>query len=212
MTRLWKTTLPSEGSEALLETREDLPTGASNIASGGHVSAATCASLNWFAVYTISRHEKRIAQHLGLRNIEYFLPLYNVRRKWNDGSNVTLNLPLFPGYVFVRTTRDDRVRVLEIPSVLWIASSKREPTPVPDTCIESLMEAVRLQRIEPHPYLVIGEKVRIKNGAMGGMEGILVRKKNSFRVVITLEMIFQSMAVEVDAENLEPVSTSLGGR
>ena len=172
-----------------------------------HVSATTSDLPSWFAVYTTPRHEKRAAQHLELRGMEYFLPLYSTQRKWKDGSRVTLNLPVFPSYVFVRTTRRERVRVLEIPSVLWMVGSKREPTPVPDFCIESLREAVRLRKIEPHPHLAVGERVRIKSGAMAGMEGILVRKKNDYRVVLRLEMTHQSFAMEVDAANLEAVST-----
>jgi transcription antitermination factor NusG len=170
------------------------------------VPAVAGESPNWFAVYTTPRHEKRAAQHLKLRGMEHFLPLYSAPRRWKDGSRVMLDLPVFPSYVFVRTTRRERVRVLEIPSVLWIVGPKKEPTPVPDHCIESLREAVQLRRIEPHPHLVVGEKVRIKNGAMAGMEGILVRKKKDFRVVVTLEMTHLSFAVEVDADNLESVS------
>jgi transcription antitermination factor NusG len=139
--------------------------------------------------------------------MEYFLPLYSAQRRWKDGSRVTLDLPVFPSYVFVRTTRCQRLQVLEIPSVLWIVGSKREPTSVPDLCIESLKETVRLRKIEPHPHLVVGERVRIMSGAMAGMEGTLVRKTNALRVVLTLDMTHQSFAMEVQADNLEPVST-----
>lgn len=200
---LWKSLLPSEGGEAVSEfkpcqeLRDNVP---------GVGTAVAGESPNWFAVYTISRHEKRAAQHLELRGMEYFLPLYSSPRKWKDGSRGTLNLPVFPGYVFVRTTRRQRLQILEIPSVLWMVGSKSEPTPVPDLCIESLREAVRLRKIEPHPHLVVGERVRIKSGAMAGMEGILVRKKSDFRVVLRLEMTHQSFAMEVQADNLESVS------
>ena len=163
-------------------------------------------SLSWFAAYTTSRHEKRIAQHLETRQIEHFLPLYSVSRKWKDGSKVILDLPLFPNYVFVRTSRCKRVKVLEIPGVLCLAGARSEPAPVPDIYVHDLKEALRLKKIEPHPYLVVGEKVRITNGAMAGAEGILVRKKNDLRVVITLEMMFQSISLEVDASDLEAVT------
>ncbi len=182
-----------------LDPIENVPT--------GNISAVTDQSLSWFAVYTTPRHEKRAAQHLELRGMEYFLPLYSTPRRWKDGSRVTLDLPVFPSYIFVRTTRRERVRVLEIPSVLWMVGPKREPTPMPDLCIESLREAVRLRKIEPHPDLVVGERVRIKNGVMAGMEGILVRKKKDLRVVLTLDLTQQSFAMEVDADNLEPIST-----
>lgn len=178
-----------------------------NVSSNDVSTVRSGDSPSWFAVYTTPRHEKRAAQHLELRGVEYFLPLYSTQRKWKDGSRVTLDLPVFPSYVFVRTTRRQRLQVLEISSVLWMVGSKREPTAVPDLCIESLKEAVRLRKIEPHPHLVVGERVRIKTGAMAGMEGTLVRKKNDLRVVLTLEMTHQSFAMEVQADNLEPVST-----
>jgi hypothetical protein len=75
---------------------------------------------HWYAVYTVPRHEKSLARQLALRSIDHFLPLYCSRRKWNDGSKVTLELPLFPGYVFVRVSRAARVRVLESPGALYM--------------------------------------------------------------------------------------------
>lgn len=161
----------------------------------------------WFAVYTASRHEKKLAVHLSTRHIEHFLPLYRSLRKWKDGSKVNVELPLFPNYIFVRIARRDRLRVLQVPGVLSIAGAGREPSPLPDDEIEALRRGIGLSRIEPHPYLVIGQKVRINAGPLIGMEGILVRKKSSLRVVITLSLIMQSVAVELDAEDLDPIDT-----
>lgn len=161
----------------------------------------------WFAVYTAPRHEKRLAHHLDVRQIEHFLPLYRVLRRWKDGSKVTVELPLFPSYLFVRITQHDRVRILELPGALSIAGAGREPTPVPDDEIETLRRGVDLSRVEPHSYLVVGERVRINAGPLAGMEGVLIRKKNSFRVVLTLSLIMQSVAVELDADDLEPAGT-----
>jgi transcription antitermination factor NusG len=168
-----------------------------------HVQQSANSCYRWFAVYTTPRHEKRVAEHLCLRQIEYFLPLYRALRKWKDGSRVTLELPLFPNYIFVRISRRERIRVLEVPGVLSLAGCGREPTPLPDAEIEGLRR-VGMAKIEPHPCLVVGEKVRIKDGVMAGVEGVLVRKNNSFRVILTLRMIMQSFAVEVDAASLEP--------
>ena len=159
----------------------------------------------WFAVYTLPRHEKRIAQHFDVRHIESFLPLYRTLRKWKDGSKANLELPLFPGYVFVRMVKRERVKVLEVPGVLSIAGCGREPTPLPDIEIDGLRSGVALGKIEPHAYLVVGEKVRITSGPMVGLEGVLVRQKNSFRVVVTLSMIMQSVSVELDITDVEPV-------
>lgn len=174
-------------------------------ATGSNACQAGMPLPSWFAAYTTPRHEKRIAQHLQLRNIEHFLPLYSVSRKWKDGSRVSVDFPLFPNYVFVNMVRSQKVRVLEIPGVLALAGARQQPAAVPDLYINSLKEAIRLKKAEPHPYLVVGETVRVTNGAMAGIEGILIRKKNEFRVVITLDMIFQSIAMEVDASDVEPV-------
>jgi transcription antitermination factor NusG len=163
----------------------------------------------WFAVYTTSRHEKRVAQHLGCREIEYYLPLYKADRKWSDGSRVTLDLPLFPGYLFVRIKRAERVRVLEVPGTLTVVGGTgREPAPLPDEAIDALRAGLHLRRAEPHPLLTVGQRARICSGALAGMEGIVLRKKNSCRVILTLEHIQRSIAVEVDGDDLEPVDTT----
>jgi len=160
----------------------------------------------WFAVYTTSRHEKRVAQHLAQREIEHYLPLYRSARKWSDGSRVTLDLPLFPGYLFVRIKRTERVRVLEVPGALAVVGgSGREPIPMPDEAIESLRTGLHLRTVEPHPLLTVGQRARIRTGALEGMEGIVVRKKNSLRMILTLGYIHRSIAVEVSAEDLEPL-------
>lgn len=170
-----------------------------------HYQQAAGDDPRWFAVYTAPRHEKRLAQYFEIRQIDYFLPLYRVLRKWRNGSKASIELPLFPNYIFVRIARRDRVRVLEVPGVLSIAGAGREPIPLPDEEIEALRRGVEFSKIEPHPYLVVGERVRINAGPLAGMEGVLVRKKNSCRVVLTLSLIMQSVAVELDAGDIEPV-------
>jgi transcription antitermination factor NusG len=172
------------------------------------VSADTQPEAKWFAVYTNSRHEKRVDQHLSLRKIEHYLPVYRVQHKWSNGLKVTLDLPLFPGYIFVRIQRAERVRVLEIPGVLAIVGGTGgEPAPLPEEEIEALRIGLPLRRVEPHPLLKVGQRARIRSGAFEGMEGVVVRKKNSFRVVLTLDAIMQSFAVEVDGKELEVVNS-----
>jgi transcription antitermination factor NusG len=168
----------------------------------------TQPAANWFAVYTNARHEKRVEQHLTIRQIEHYLPLYHVKRKWNNGLRVTLELPLFPGYIFVRIQRMQRVRVLEVPGVLAIVGGTGgEPACLPEADIEALRSGLPLRRVEPHPLLKVGQRARISSGAFAGMEGVVVRKKNSFRVVLTLDSIMQSFAVEVDGNELEPLDS-----
>jgi transcription antitermination factor NusG len=171
-----------------------------------HLSDAPQNS-KWFALYTTSRHEKRVAQHLRQRQIEYYLPLYRSERKWSDGSKVTLELPLFPGYLFIHIRRNERVRVLGVPGVLaMVGGTGGEPAPLPDSTIEALRSGLELRPAQPHPLMTAGQRVRIRSGALAGLEGIVVRNKNSFRVVMTLEHIMQSYAVEVDLEDLEPLT------
>jgi transcription antitermination factor NusG len=160
----------------------------------------------WFAVYTTPRHEKHVSEILADRRIETFLPLYRSTRQWKKSRPVVLELPLFPTYVFVRIERQARGSILGTPGVLSIVGSSREPWPLPDLEIEALRSGLLERKIEPHPYLTVGERVRIKAGVMTGVEGVLVRKKNDLRVVLSLETIMQSVAVEVDADDVEPVT------
>jgi transcription antitermination factor NusG len=142
------------------------------------------------------------------RRIETFLPLYRTARQWQKSRPVVLELPLFPAYVFVRIARQARGAVLGTPGVLSIVGSSREPWPLPDLEIEALRFGILERRIEPHPYLIVGERVRIKAGVMTGVAGLLVRKKNDLRVVISLDTIMRSVAVEVDADDIEPADTA----
>ena len=173
----------------------------------GALVASVVESPKWFAVYTTPRHEKAVARHFEFRRIESFLPLYMEMHRWKNGCRVNVEQPLFPGYIFARIGRRDSTQVLSVPGVLLIVGSGREPLALPDLEIEALRSGLHLRKFEPHPYLVVGEKARIKSGSLAGMVGVLARKKNSLRVVLTLELIMRSVAVEVDADELERVST-----
>jgi transcription termination/antitermination protein NusG len=174
------------------------------------LASAREVSANWFAAYTYSHHEKRVASYFAERQIESFLPLYSTRHRWKNRCEMDLELPLFPNYVFVHIDPRERVRVLEVPGVQSLVGFGRALAPLPQFEIEALRSGLGQRKIEPHPYLVIGERVRIKAGPMAGMEGVLVRKKNNFRVVLALDVIMQSVAVEVDADDLEPVANYAG--
>jgi transcription antitermination factor NusG len=162
---------------------------------------------HWFALYTTCRHEKRVSQHLTQREVEHYLPLYRSDRKWRDGSKVTLDLPLFPCYVFVRMSRAVRVNVLSVPGALTlVGGTGGEPAQLPDAAIEALRKGVREHKIEPHQLLQVGEMARIRSGAFAGMEGVVQRRKNGCRLVLTLEQIMQSVALEVNEDDLEPLA------
>jgi len=162
----------------------------------------------WFAVYTQSRQEKCLAKYFDQRAIECYLPLYRSARRWKDGSRVSLELPLFPGYIFVHIQRHERVRVLELPGVVRIVcGTGGELLSLPDTAVDALRGGLAEHAVQPHPFLGVGERARIRYGALAGMEGVVVRYKGSLRVVLTLELIMRSIAVEVSCEDLEPVES-----
>jgi transcription antitermination factor NusG len=164
----------------------------------------------WYATYTRSNHEKRAAVQLEQRAIQHFLPSYATVRKWKDRRK-RVELPLFPGYVFVRIPLQERLRVLSIPGVVRLVGFDGRPTALPDAEIETLrMVLARRLSVEPHPYLSVGRKVRISRGALEGMEGVLIRKKGQVRLVVSLDLIRQSAMVEVDSCDVEPISSSAG--
>jgi transcription antitermination factor NusG len=165
-------------------------------------------SHQWFAVYTRSCQEKRVGRHLSIRDMEYFLPVKRSQRRWNNGCAPTIEQPLFPGYLFVKIQRIERVRVLELPGVHSIVGTGKEPIPLPSAEIEALRRAIPVMNMEPCAYLSVGEQARIKHGPLEGMTGIIVRKKNGLRFVLTLDLIMKSVSVEVDALNLETAEPS----
>jgi transcription antitermination factor NusG len=163
----------------------------------------------WYAAYTRANHERRVADQLAQRSVQNFLPQYETVRKWKD-RKVRLRMPLFPGYVFVHLALQNRLQVLQVPGVAWLVSFGGRPVAVPEE------EFARIRGIlekgfgaEPHPYLKSGRRVRVRSGPFEGMEGIIVRRKNSSRLVISLELIQRAMAVEVSGFELEPVAPGL---
>jgi transcription antitermination factor NusG len=160
---------------------------------------------HWYAAYTCAQHEKRVAAELGAREVEHFLPLYSSVRRWKD-RRVQLDLVLFPGYVFVRLALRDRLQVLQIPSVVRLVGFGGLPTALPDEEMGILRKGLcQGLRAEPHPFLTIGRRVRITAGPFAGLEGVLKRKKSSLRLVVSLELIQRSVAVDVDAADVQGV-------
>jgi transcription antitermination factor NusG len=162
---------------------------------------------HWYAVYTCANHEKRVAQQLAEREVEHFLPLYTSVRRWKD-RRVQLELPLFPSYVFVRLALHDRFRIVQIPSVVRLVGFGGLPTALPDTEMEILRSGLSQHlRAAPHPFLNVGRRVRITGGPFAGLEGILKRKKSNLRVVVSLNLIQRSVAVDVDAADVMPIAS-----
>src|SRR5215469_9800279 len=160
--------------------------------------------LRWYAAYTAANHEKRVAEQLGLRGIENFLPVYASVRRWKD-RRVTLQLALFPGYVFVRLALRDRLQVLQIAGVAHLVEFNGVPAALPEEEVAALQKGLASgMRAEPHPYVTIGRRVRVTQGPLAGLEGIVQRMRGGTRVVLSLDLIQRSVAVDVDALGLEP--------
>ncbi len=160
----------------------------------------------WCAVYTRHQHERSIGEMLEAKGFEVFLPLYESTRRWKDRRKV-LSLPLFPCYVFVRGAHERRLPVLTTPGVHMIISRGERVATVPEEEIEAIRTIVegRLS-VEPHPFLRCGERVRVIRGSLEGVEGVLTRKKNLYRLVISVEMVAQSVSVEIDALDVVPAA------
>jgi transcription antitermination factor NusG len=148
-----------------------------------------------------------VAQHFALRDIENFLPLYSEVHHWTNRRKTSVELPLFPNYLFVRISRSERTPVLRVPGVLSLVGGA-QPAELAEFEIESLRSGLRHCKVEPHAYLVVGDRVRIKAGPLCGMQGILVRKKTSLRVVLSVAEIGRSLAVEVDVADIEHIAAT----
>ena len=163
----------------------------------------------WYAGYTAARHEKRIAEQLEQRSVEHFLPLYQTIHRWRNGRH-RVELPIFPGYVFVRIALRERLRVLEIPGFVRLVGFSSIPCALPDAEIEAMRNALKTgTKAEPYPYLTIGTRVEIRDGPLQGMTGILLRRRGQCRVVLSIDLIQRFMVVEVEveaeAEDVTPV-------
>ena len=159
----------------------------------------------WCAVYTRHQHEKTIAEILKAKGLEVFLPLYESTRRWKDRQKV-LSLPLFPCYVFVRGAQERRLQVLTTPGVHMMISRGEKVATIPEEEIEAIRRTIDGQlSVEPHPFLRCGERVRVIRGSLEGVEGILTRKKNLYRLVLSVDMLAQAVSVEIDALDVVPV-------
>ncbi|HLY40572.1 MAG TPA: UpxY family transcription antiterminator [Terracidiphilus sp.] len=159
----------------------------------------------WWALYTRHQHERVIADTLSSKGFEVFLPLYQSLRRWKDRKKM-LWMPLFPCYVFLRGGMNRRLDIVSTPGVHMILSHGNHTAIIPEEEILNIRLAVAgAARVEPHPFLKCGDRVRVTRGSLQGVEGILIRKKNLFRLVLSVEMLAQSVAVEIDGSEVEPV-------
>src|SRR6516164_4397905 len=160
----------------------------------------------WYAVHTQYQHEKAVARILAQKGFDIFLPVYDVARRWKDRTK-QLSLPLFPCYVFIQGGLDRRLEVLNTPGVFGFVGWSGRAAAIPEAEIEAVLRLIESSlKVEPHPFLKCGDWVRVKSGPLQGIEGILVRKKNLFRLVLSVEMLQKSVAVEVDVTAVERVT------
>jgi transcription antitermination factor NusG len=172
------------------------------------VLPAGCLAARWYAAYTCANHEKRVREQLEQRDVESFLPVYESVRRWKD-RRMRLQLPLFASYVFVRMPAADRLRVLQVPGVVRLVGFNGQLSALPDEEIEALKRGLANGvRAEPHPFLSVGRRVRVKRGPFEGRQGILLRRKGKLRLVLSIDLILRSVVMDIDAADVEPVVRS----
>ena len=158
----------------------------------------------WYVLFVRSNQEKRVAQRLHQGGIEHFLPCYRSLRQWKD-RRVTIEAPLFPGYLFVKLPLLQRMRALTVPNVVSLVGTRNVPSAISEEEMKWVRRGAEEGKAMPHPFLKVGERVAIVTGVMAGMEGILLRRQNSDWVVVSLTAIARSFAVEVDASWIKPL-------
>ena len=168
----------------------------------GHGTVESC----WNVVCTRSNYEHKVAQDFALKDIVHFLPGTLATRQWKDRKKRIFE-PLFPGYLFTRFRADhgDRLEILKTPGVVRILSLGASPQPVPDGEIESIRRLLASgATYASHPFLKEGSWVRVRRGALAGVEGTLLRHRNSVRLIISVDVLSRSVATELDASDVEP--------
>jgi transcription termination/antitermination protein NusG len=163
------------------------------------------SNTEWCAVHTRHQHEKNVATLLSRQGFEVFLPTYTTTHMWSDRKK-QITLPLFPGYIFLVDEAQRRLRVLSTPGVHAILTTGKVPAVIPSEEIAAIRRAVESpMRVQPHPFLKSGDAVRITSGPLAGLEGIVSREKGIFRVVLSIELLGRSAAVEIDSSATKPL-------
>ena len=163
------------------------------------------SELAWYAVYVRHQHEKSAAELLGRKGFEVLLPLHRAAHRWKDRLQI-VSLPLFPSYLFLRANLQRKLEILQTPGVCWLVGNGGRASRVPESEIDSIRKVTQNSvRAEPHPYLRSGERILVFSGPLAGVEGMLSRVKNQFRVVVCVELLQKAVAVEVDVTMIQPL-------
>ena len=163
------------------------------------------AGEQWYAAYTKHQHEKSAASQLEKKGFEILLPLYRATHKWKDRMQ-PVAMPVFPCYVFIRANLERKLAILQTPGIFWLLGSGGNAAVVPESDIEAIRKiTTSAAAFEPHPYLKMGDRVRVIGGPIAGVEGILTRVKNRYRVVLSVDLLQQALAVEIDISSVERI-------
>jgi transcription termination/antitermination protein NusG len=171
-------------------------------------SLAGTAASSWYAVHTRSRHEKLVAFHLLQRGVERYLPTVIETHRWSDRRQ-KVELPLFPGYVFVQIvpTNETRVEVLRTPGVVAFVGNGPEGTAIPAGEIEAVRTLIEKQlNWLPHPFLREGQRVRIRGGSLDGVEGIFLKRNGQETLLISVAAIQRSLSISVQGYDVESLN------
>ena len=158
----------------------------------------------WYVLFVRSNQEKRVADALAARDVEHYLPSYTAVRQWKD-RRVKLEMPLFPGYIFVRFPLLEKMKALTVPNVVSLVGSSRAASEVAEEEVLWIRRGLEHGSAQPHPYLNAGDRVTIIRGVMTGMQGILLRRHNGAKIVVSLDSIFRAFVVEVDETCVQPL-------
>ncbi len=162
--------------------------------------------VDWYALYTRHQHEKNVERMLSGKGFEVFLPLYTAVRRWKDRDK-RLALPLFPCYIFVRNPSDRWQSILATPGIHSLVGFAKKPATISCAEIDAVKRVVGSGlKLEPHPFLQCGDRVRLMAGPLEGLDGLLIRKKSAWKLVVSVHMLQRSVAVEVDATMVKRVA------
>src|SRR6202050_1743950 len=193
------------GAEAVLENTLSNIEASETAVPGGSRTERPLPVQRWYAVSVRPRHENVVTRHLEHQGLNYFLPVYRSVRRWKDRRK-ELDMALFPGYVFGSLNLRDRLGVLRAPGVVQFVSFQGQPVALPDSEIRALESGLSAGlRPQPHPYLRQGKKVRVKSGPLVDAEGIMIRRKEGFRLVLSIDLLMRSVMLEVDEADVEPL-------
>ncbi len=163
------------------------------------------AAEQWFALQIRSRHEKKVARELAAKKVQHYLPLYCSVRQWSDRYK-SVQLPLFPGYLFVGISPEEQLLVLETRGVVRILGSSSGPSPIPEQEILNLETVVESQMpIKSHSSLLVGQQVRVIHGPLAGAEGVLQNHKRGYRLAVNVKLLGRSVTVEIASQDVVAV-------